>query len=187
MGFSVPAGQGRGLSNPRVLPPGRGSFQTPREVRLPKNRISLTARHSTTTPRSVKHPNTSSRRVTSGAILPTQMLSRRPGSNPVGIDDNLGGADPGCAARPRAVVWNCVAVRGAEAQRVALLPRRKMKLAKDKRLLRVHDSLTLGGIPPAGFDYQPGQPGTNETDLASRQPRRTARRGDVGHTSPDYS
>ncbi len=32
----------------------------------------------------------------------------------------------------------------------------KMKLAKDKTSLRVNDSLTLGGIPPAVFDYRLG-------------------------------
>ena len=32
----------------------------------------------------------------------------------------------------------------------------KMKLSKDKTSLRVNDSLTLGGIPPAVFDYRLG-------------------------------
>ena len=32
----------------------------------------------------------------------------------------------------------------------------KMKLAKDKTSLRVNDSLRLGGIPPAVFDYRLG-------------------------------
>ena len=31
-----------------------------------------------------------------------------------------------------------------------------MRLAKDKRSLVVNDSLTLGGIPPAVFDYRLG-------------------------------
>ena len=32
----------------------------------------------------------------------------------------------------------------------------KMRLAKDKRSIKVNDSLTLGGIPPAVFDYRLG-------------------------------
>ena len=32
----------------------------------------------------------------------------------------------------------------------------KMRLAKDRRSLRVNDSLTLGGIPPETFEYRLG-------------------------------
>ncbi len=31
-----------------------------------------------------------------------------------------------------------------------------MRLSKDRRSLKVNDSLTVGGIPPEAFEYRPG-------------------------------
>ncbi|MBU0638826.1 MAG: hypothetical protein KKB50_08175 [Planctomycetes bacterium] len=47
-------------------------------------------------------------------------------------------------------------VRRVDARRVALDFRGHMCRSKDKKSLKVNDSLTLGGIPPEVFDYRLG-------------------------------